>query len=144
MAHKTMINGTAYDISGGADLIAGTKYQIGGGKTRIAGTGYDISFAPGLFTVEVTGGKIDGTYYHMYLVYGGVKYAAESVEIPAGSTVTIKMESTVATYTCKIYLNGSLIKTGSKTLTYNFPVTRNYRVAFMFANKTISANIITA
>ena len=32
MAHKTMINGTAYDIAGGTDLIAGTSYQIGGGS----------------------------------------------------------------------------------------------------------------
>lgn len=30
MAHKTMINGTAYDIAGGTDLIVGTKYQIWG------------------------------------------------------------------------------------------------------------------
>ena len=30
MAHKTMINGTVYDISGGAGLKDGTKYQVGG------------------------------------------------------------------------------------------------------------------
>ena len=30
MAHKTMINGTAYAITGGTDLVNGTKYQIGG------------------------------------------------------------------------------------------------------------------
>lgn len=28
--HHTLINGTAYAIKGGTDLIAGTSYQIGG------------------------------------------------------------------------------------------------------------------
>lgn len=30
--HHTLINGTAYAIKGGTDLIAGTSYQIGGGS----------------------------------------------------------------------------------------------------------------
>lgn len=30
MSHKVLINGTAYAIKGGTDLIAGTSYQIGG------------------------------------------------------------------------------------------------------------------
>ena len=30
MAQKTLINGTAYEISGGSVLKDGTKYQIGG------------------------------------------------------------------------------------------------------------------
>ena len=45
MGHKTLIGGTAYDISGGKTLIGGTAYDIKGGKTLIGGTGYDISFA---------------------------------------------------------------------------------------------------
>lgn len=28
--HHTLINGTAYAITGGTDLVNGTKYQIGG------------------------------------------------------------------------------------------------------------------
>ena len=28
--HHTLINGTAYAIAGGTDLVNGTKYQIGG------------------------------------------------------------------------------------------------------------------
>lgn len=31
MAHKTVINGTEYEITGGTTLANGTKYQIGGG-----------------------------------------------------------------------------------------------------------------
>ena len=44
MAHKTIINGTQYDISGGRTLVNGTAYQISGGRTLVGGTGYDISF----------------------------------------------------------------------------------------------------
>lgn len=32
--HHTLINGTAYAIKGGTDLIAGTSYQIGGGSNH--------------------------------------------------------------------------------------------------------------
>lgn len=44
MAHKTLINGTSYDISGGKTLIGGTAYKITGGRTLIGGTAYAISF----------------------------------------------------------------------------------------------------
>ena len=35
MAHKTLVNGTAYDITGGMTLVEGTSYSIKGGKTLI-------------------------------------------------------------------------------------------------------------
>lgn len=44
MAHKTLINGTYYDIKSGRPLIGGTGYDIKKGRTLIGGTGYDISF----------------------------------------------------------------------------------------------------
>lgn len=44
MAHKTLVGGTAYEISGGKTLIGGTAYSIAGGKTLVGGTAYDISF----------------------------------------------------------------------------------------------------
>ena len=48
MAHKVLINGTAYEVKPSPVLIDGTKYQIGGGRTLVGGTGYDISFAASL------------------------------------------------------------------------------------------------
>lgn len=44
MAHKTKINSTAYDITGGKTLVSGTSYSIKNGKVLIGGTAYDISF----------------------------------------------------------------------------------------------------
>lgn len=46
MAHKTLISGTDYSVTGGRELIGGTGYSIKKGRTLIGGTGYDITFAP--------------------------------------------------------------------------------------------------
>lgn len=44
MAHKTLIGGTAYEISGGKTLVGGTAYSIDKGKTLVGGTAYEIGF----------------------------------------------------------------------------------------------------
>ena len=46
-AHKTLINGTAYEVKGGKCLVNGTVYDIKKGRTLIGGTGYDIKFQNG-------------------------------------------------------------------------------------------------
>lgn len=46
MGHKILVDGTAYEITGGRTLIDGTGYDIKKGRTLIDGTGYDILFAP--------------------------------------------------------------------------------------------------
>lgn len=46
MAHKTLVNGTAYEVKGGKCLVNGTAYSVKKGRTLIGGTGYDITFAP--------------------------------------------------------------------------------------------------
>lgn len=45
MAHKTLIGGTAYEVTGGRTLVSGTGYDIAIGKTLVGGTGYDVPFA---------------------------------------------------------------------------------------------------
>ena len=42
--HKTLVNGTAYEVKGGKCLVNGTVYSIKKGRTLIGGTGYDITF----------------------------------------------------------------------------------------------------
>ena len=46
MAHKTLVNGTVYEVKGGKCLVNGTVYSINKGRTIIGGTGYDINFEP--------------------------------------------------------------------------------------------------
>lgn len=53
MAHKTLIGGTSYEVSGGKTLVDGTAYSITGGRTLVDGTGYDISLSKLIsFTIE--------------------------------------------------------------------------------------------
>lgn len=47
MAHKTKVNGTAYEILGGSTKVNGTNYDIIKGKTKVGGTNYDIEFDTG-------------------------------------------------------------------------------------------------
>lgn len=61
MAHKTLVGGTAYEITGGKTLVGGTAYSIAGGKTMVGGTVYDISFKLSGIKFMITG-LISGTY----------------------------------------------------------------------------------
>ena len=45
MAHKTLVEGTAYEISGGIVKVDGTGYKLSAGKTMFNGTGFNIYFA---------------------------------------------------------------------------------------------------
>ena len=58
MAHKTLINGTVYDVKGGKCLVDGTAYSIQKGRTLVDGTGKDIVFAP---PVHIYGVSWDGS-----------------------------------------------------------------------------------
>ena len=77
MAHKTLVNGTAYEVKGGKCLVNGTSYAIKKGRTLIGGTGYDITFQSAV-TIPVKGDLItmnlDGTsrLYRVLSVNGNV------------------------------------------------------------------------
>lgn len=70
MAHKTLIGGTAYEISGGKPLVNGTAYSIDKGKALVDGTAYEVGFAPKTVDIELIG----FTTQTCYITYNGVKY----------------------------------------------------------------------
>lgn len=53
MAHKTLISGTAYEISGGKTLVGGTMFGIKGGKTSVNGTAYSIAFGAAVIEFKI-------------------------------------------------------------------------------------------
>lgn len=81
--HKTLIDGTAYDVKSGKCLINGTAYAIQKGRTLINGTGYDIALVSGTpisalpvgSTVKIA---VNGTLRDFLVVNQG---------IPSGSTL---------------------------------------------------------
>ena len=58
MAHKTLISGTAYSVSGGRELIGGTGYGCKAGKTLIGGTAFTVPFSKGIPLNTITPGAI--------------------------------------------------------------------------------------
>lgn len=58
MAHKTLISGTAYSVTGGRELIGGTGYGCKAGKTIIGGTAFTVPFAKGIPLSTITPGAI--------------------------------------------------------------------------------------
>lgn len=50
MAHKTLVDGTAYEVVGARPFVDGTAYSIKNGKALVDGTAYEISF-PNRYTI---------------------------------------------------------------------------------------------
>ena len=115
MAHKTLINGTAYEVKGGKCLVNGTAYSIKKGRTLINGTGYDITFSSPIMLVkgDLITMDLDGTarLYRVLSVNGNVckvlgmwddiksKYNQTSITTDFNGTTAQKYEgSTLDTY----------------------------------------------
>ena len=77
MAHKTLISGTAYSVTGGRDLIGGTGYDCKAGKTLIGGTAFAVKFSDGLtwYFNSVIDVKDSATYVANF-VSDGVTFTA--------------------------------------------------------------------
>ena len=76
MSHKTLVNGTAYEVKGGKCLVNGTSYDIKKGRTLIGGTRYDITFGSPHMPVkgDLITMNLDGTprLYRVLSVNGNV------------------------------------------------------------------------
>ena len=91
MAHKTLINGTSYNIKKGRTLVGGTGYDIKKGRTLIDGTGYDIPF--GKKIAELTEGTIikineSGSLVEFYVA----KHNYESALNGLGRTLVVRKD----------------------------------------------------
>ena len=77
MAHKTLISGTAYSVTGGRELIGGTGYDCKAGKTIIGGTAFTIPFSSGIPIGTIPVGSIvkigvNGKSYDFLVVNHGI------------------------------------------------------------------------
>lgn len=93
MAHKTLISGTAYSVTGGRELIGGTGYGCKAGKTIIGGTTFNVPFSKGIPLSTVTLGAI------LYLNESGIlvpfyvaKHDYESGLNGAGRTLVVRKD----------------------------------------------------
>lgn len=132
MAHKTLIGGTAYEISGGKTLIDGTAYKIEKGKTRVDGTAYDVPFTA---IIEVVNGETASVN-----MIAGAKYGLSlqgMQEFPIGTILKICIGLSYANRNgsygiSKVIVNGEVVCTheshssfGTNTKNYEYTVTRD-------------------
>lgn len=135
MAHKTLISGTAYSVTGGRDLIGGTGYGCKAGKTLIGGTAFDVKF-PRPITVTIHGSSniVRGTYVQI----GDRKVAAlGTYETTTGTEITAATAATEQSTRVweEIYFNGVLVSKGAydKDAQYSFIAKRNIDIMIQLA-----------
>lgn len=141
--HNTLIDGTAYAIDGGNALVDGTVYAIAEGSTLVNGTAHVIAF-----TVPVTV-KISGAGNSMYchVIINGTKYSsATTLEIEAGTSITVLSSSSSSTgrRNSKVYLNGTLVASGTSSgVSYTFtPDAATVNITFEYKT-TSSGSMVT-
>lgn len=115
MAHKTLISGTAYSVTGGREMIGGTGYGCKAGKTLIGGTAFTVPFSKGIPLSTITPGTI------LYLNESGspvpfyvCKHDYESGLNGAGRTLLVRKDC----YDKRIFDSSSKIFAGSSIDTW--------------------------
>lgn len=104
--HKTLVNGTAYEVKGGKCLVNGTAYSIKKGRTLIGGTGYDIPFGSNKIKVTITAPKTG----YASVTIGGVRYSsAAELEVDPGTAINCVVKGSATNVKGYIYRNGKAV-----------------------------------
>ena len=149
MAHKTLINGTAYEISGGRTIVNGTGYSIDKGKTLVGGTAYEVGFGVPA-TVTFVDHRDNQTYNASIakVVINGVTYDGSSkttINVKVGDVIECYVNGSRSGY---IQVNGVQVMT-SDVMTYEYIVTTNCTVSVegyefqLFGTQTAGYIVIT-
>lgn len=140
MAHKTLINGTAYEIDGGKTLVNGTAYEVDKGKTLVGGTMYGVEFAPSEVTLTITAqdkSSGSGSYKdYATVTVNGTTYQTTTtgtlatLVVPYGTVVRCSAKGSASTiFSGAINLNGTTIQTteqaGNTVITYDHTLTKD-------------------
>lgn len=149
MAHKTLIGGTSYEITGGQTLVGGTGYNIKKGQTLIFGTGYDIEFAkPTLIEYRSIPNVEWGKLTHNGTVYKVESNTLKSFEAGIGDIVNVFCWSGgtgIGDYGSEIYLNGVSVAKGSNSnCSYDYTVVSSATIEFNYNSGKAWANITDA
>ena len=128
MAHKTIVDGTEYAITGGKCMIDGTVYEIKNGKTLIDGTGYSIEFSSGNakvtfdFRREYETNTEDSRKYSR-ITLDGITYYNDSEdtvqEVPKGTQMLVELRVELDDHHVDLYLNDEHLYSGVPKTDYN-------------------------
>lgn len=92
-SHKTLIDGTWYDLKAGKCLVGGTAYSVKNGRVLVNSTGYNIPFSSGIPLSTITPGAIlylneSGSPVPFYIA----KHDYESGLNGAGRTLVVRKD----------------------------------------------------
>lgn len=120
MAHKTLVGGTAYEVTGGKCLVGGTAYSIQKGRTLVGGTGYDVSFGPSVIPVTIAG---TGHSTYCRVEINGTQYSAATsgIEVLPGSSISFRAAGSTS-QPGHIRINGELVAQNSNYALYTWSV----------------------
>ena len=128
MAHKTIIGGTAYEISGGKTLIGGTAYSIKNGKTLVGGTAYEVGFGEKVTITIVRINEYDQDPGYSWVEINGQAYLGDAtpkaITVEVGTKIVCWISNSF--FTCT--LNGESITLTEPGTT---PPTRYYELTAM-------------
>lgn len=141
--HKTLINGSIYNITAGKCLINGTDYNIKNGCTLINGVEYNINLKPTIVTVKGEGAGFtpDGEVAISYIkINNESEISTETVkEFKPGENVEIKLfaQNYGSSYNrAYIMINGEEVARASaagETVEYTFDATgKNVQIELSF------------
>ena len=130
-AHKTLIDGTGYDVKAGKCLVGGTAYAVKKGRTLIDGTGYDISLESRYtLNISIDGGSgiavsinIDGVYSTSLSQYEGLTKTITN--IPEDTKISVHMYGNVGYNTITFYVNGAAIGAENENYTAEATISKN-------------------
>ena len=167
MAHKTKVNGTNYEVSGGKTLVNGTAYKIDKGKTLVNGTSYLVSFAPPdpQISIVVNPVIIDVLTTSGQITINGTTYKSNSTNttltIPVGTVISCKCGATTfktstASATGVVSVNGTTVAQttaaadpnkyiNSTSNNYDYTVTRNATIELtgtLYSSDAVSSDVI--
>lgn len=107
MAHKAMIDGKAYEVSGGKTMVGGKVYSVANGKTMVNGTVREIAFG-GNPVITITGSGKQGSAQGAMVKIGSTQYtSAAVVEVAPGTTITLTVGARGSGSKAAIYVDGA-------------------------------------
>lgn len=125
MAHKTLISGTAYSVTGGRELIGGTGYDCKGGKNLIGGTAFEIKFGPSICTLVIKGSTQGSTTAVVAPIEHKdhptwYAYSDGTYQLEPGAGIVLYAYSYGTNH---FYVNGKLVASGGQKLQYEMTLT---------------------
>ena len=142
MSHKTMIDGVAYEVSGGKTLVDGTAYSIKNGKTLVGGTAYEVGFGEAI-TVSILPDIVSGHNpdYARVTIDGEVYDGTNTVNVSVKAGTAIECYIYVQNCTSGgISVDGEM-KVSGTTGTYKHIVTKDCSIKVGYVTIKIFSSV---